>query len=344
MSEYQNAHCVKEGNCFDLNGNTLKVCPIARERQKYYDVTPLIPAEKLCLSGLGAVRESRAKPLLVDSLANISYDIDRAIAMPSVVWDESGSLERDNRRAKKDIMSQVLITLHKSQTRRLEDLTENPHLPIALQLRRLAIFMPAFRTRVEGVALTKELINQTHNGLCGYIQDLEKFMHSVPKNHDIKKRIASHKSESEVMALLTRLHDPFFFPYPAIAREEASHARPRYNHDFYTLGRDTKRAYQVKTSSQGNGYDGEVAIIKHYDILRALKRGPTTHNVQWNPNNGHEDFEWPNPYTYAQILSGDAPDPLSLLLHEEVTMGNRLPKDKKNALQLASSYVVSRIT
>lgn len=339
----QRQHCPKAGGCLDQHGKPITVCPSERESLRYIETTPLVPAEQLCLSGLRAVKESRPKSELVDSLANVSYDLDKALAIPQFVFgDEMAGesyIERDNRELKSRVFKQVVLSLHAAP--KFETIENVGHLSIALQLRRLGIFMPAFRTRNEEIPLTSELISQTHSGLCHYISALEHHMH-VGSDHRRKKQIAAHKAECEVMALLTRLGDPNHFPYPALAREEASHARKQYNHDFYTLDHSQKKPVQVKTSSDGNGYD-RITVIKHYDILRALKRDPITHNVQWNPSSTHEDFEWPNPYRYDQLLTGDAPDPLAALLLEEVNLGKRLSPDKKNVLSLASSYILSRI-
>ena len=336
-------HCLKEGTCLDQNSNQMTTCPSDRESLRYIETTPLVPAEQLCLAGLRAVKESRPKSELVDRLASASYDLDRAIAIPRFIFSDdsfaSNYIERDNREVKRQIFGQVVISLH--GVPKVENIDNPGHLPIALQLRRLSIFMPAFRTRVEETTINHGLITQTHVGLSGYIADLERQMH-VGSDHRRKKQIAAHKAECEVMALLTRLGDVDHFPYPALPREEVSHARKQYNHDFYTLPKSEKKPAQVKTSSQGNGYDG-VAIIKHYDILRSLKRDPVTHQVQWDPSPSHEDFEWPNPYRYEQLLTGDAPDPLAALLIEEVQLGKKLSADKKNVLNLASHYVLSRM-
>lgn len=342
MGERQTPDCFKGGKCLDQNGSHIGSCPSDRESLRYMDTTPLVPAEHLCLAGLRAVKESRPKAELVDCLASASYDLDRAIAMPNFMLEDDSFDNysvRDVRALKRNIFNQVVVTLHRAP--RLETVHNTGHLPIALQLRRLGIFMPAFRTRVEETTLSAGLMRQIHSGLCHHIASLETQMH-YGRDHARKKLIAAHKAECEVMALLTRLESAQHFPYPALPREEASHARKQHNHDFYTLRGKQKQPAQVKTSSSGAGYTG-VSVIQHYDIMRALKRDPVTHNVQWNPARTHEDFEWPNPYRYEQLLTGDAPDPLAALLLEEVTLGKRMSPDKKNVLSLASSYVLSRM-
>lgn len=341
MNERTGPYCQKEGKCLDQNGKPMEICANARESKTMYDQSPLLSAESICLQALGGVVESRAKPVLVDSLASISFDLDRAIALPQVTWDENNSIEHDYRQGKRDIFQQVAVTLHRTQAASLEAIRSGNHLTTALQLRRLGIFMPAFRTRVEGTNLTPHLIQQTHRGLCSYIADLQQLMHQPGADNARKKQIAAHMAECEGMGLLTRLGRGDCFPWPALAREEASNVRSQQNHDFYTLPRGRKSPYQIKTSANGKNYRN-VAVIQQYDIFRAMKRDPTPHHIGWNPPRGHEDFEWPNPYVYEQILSGETPDPLAELLVEEARSEGRLHKDKKNALSLASSYILSR--
>ncbi len=333
MDRPNRSHCRKEGGCLDQNGRTITICPTGREIERYFEQTPLVPAERLCLDGLSAVKESRAKPVLVDSLADVSFDLDRAIALPSVIWDEDGSLMKDNRAIKLDIFRQVAATLHTASREQA-----GRHLPISLQLSRIGIFMAAFRARVESRRVDSGLVRQTHGGLCDYIAKLDRRIQSASGNHAVQKILAAHKAETEVMALLTRQG---IMVYPALAREEASHERSQFNHDFYELSSgDRKKPYQVKTSSNGRGYTN-VAVIRHYEILHGFRQDPTTHRVEWRPARNHEDFEWPNPYRYEQVLVGEKPSPLGMLLAEEASLGGRLPQDKRNALNLASHFVRS---
>lgn len=270
--------------------------------------------------------------MIVDNFASICYDLDRAIALPRIPADDF----------KRDLFRQVSEMLRATQ--RSPDRLKPENLTTSLQLNRLGIFMPAFYSRVIESRPTPNLISQIHAGLCGYIASLDsQYMQAFRGDMNAKKQISAHKAECEVMALLTRLKDPSRCPFPALAREEASHARKQHNHDFYTLSGGTKQPVQVKTSSSGSGYKN-VTIIKHYDILRAFKQDPVTHNVQWSPDRGHEDFEWPNPYRYEQVLSGETISPLAELLLEEREQGNYLSRDRKNALTLASSYVISRMS
>lgn len=323
--------CLKAGKCLDAAGDKMRHCPNERDSRRYNDTVPLVPAEALCLTGLQAVRESRNKSVVVDNFASICYDLDRAIALPRIPADDF----------KRDLLRQVSTMLHVSQQSGERLAASN--LNASLQLNRLAIFMPAFRARVQETQLTKPLVRQIHAGLCSYIGTLDtQYMRTFQRDLHAKKSIAAHKAECEVMALLTRSGNPASFPYPALSREEASHARKQHNHDFYTLKNGRKSPVQVKTSANGSGYRN-VAVIQHYDILRAFKRNPMTHHVQWDPSRDHEDFEWPNPYRYEQVLSGETLSPLTELLLEEQELGNYLPKDKKNALNLASTYVLSRM-
>lgn len=295
------------------------------------DMVPLLPAESLCLAGLRAVRESRHKSVIVDNFSSICYDLDRAIALPRIPMNDF----------KRDLIQQISTLMHEAQ--QSKEGLNSVNLNTSLQLSRLAIFMPAFRTRIEEKPLTPGLIKQTHAGLCGYISILgTQYMQNFRNDLHAKKLISAHKAECEVMALLTRSSNPRQFPYPAIAREEASHARKQHNHDFYTMHNGTKSPVQVKTSASSSGYKN-VAVIQHYDILRAFKRDPTSHSVQWDPRREHEDFEWPNPYRYDQVISGETMSPLAELLLEEHEQGSYLARDKKNALNLASTYVLSRM-
>ena len=295
------------------------------------DTAPMLPAESLCLGGLQAVRESRNRSVIIDNFSSICFDLDKAIALPQTT--AAGY--------KRDLFLQITTLMHDAQRSR-EGLS-GANLSAALQLNRLGVFMPAFRSRVEGRPLSSALIRQTHSGLISYIHGLDShYVARFRRDLNAKKLIMSHKAECEVMALLTRTGSPDRFPYPAIAREEASHARKQHNHDFYALRNRQKSAVQVKTSANGSGYKN-VAVIQHYDILRAFKSDPTTHQVTWNPDRSHADYEWPSPYRYEQVLSGEAVSPLAELLMDEQELGSMLPRDKKNVLNLATGYVLSRM-
>lgn len=331
MSERSTPHCLKPGSCLDANGNSLSTCPSDREQSRYVETTPLLTAESLCISGIMAYGESRNKRILVDNFESICFDLDRALAIPRLHGDNF----------KNQLFTQ--IGLLRAEAQPPGDNLDSISPSISLQLHRLGIFLSAFKSRSSEQTPSRDLIEQTHRGLCDYIERLDtRFMQQAHGNNNLKKIISAHKAENEAMALLTRLGRPDVFPYPALAREEASHARGQHNHDFYTISGKKKSPVQVKTSASGKKYS-RVAVIQQYDILRAMKRDPASHQVDWNPPQGHEDFEWPNPYRYEQILAGEAPDPLAELLVEEAKLGNRLSKDKKNALALASSYVLSRL-
>lgn len=323
--------CLKPGSCLDGRGNRLRDCPDERESRRYMDTVPLVPAEALCLTGLQAVRESRNRSVIVDNFSSICYDLDKAIALPRLSAEPY----------KKDLFMQITALLHEAQ--RSREALSSTNLGSSLQLNRLGVFMPAFRSRVEERPLSPALIRQTHSGLLSYINGLDThYLALFRRDMNAKKLITSHKAECEVMALLTRTGKPENFPYPAIAREEASHARKQHNHDFYTLRGGRKSPVQVKTSANGSGYKN-VSVVQHYDILRAFKTDPISHQVIWNPQRDHADYEWPTPYRYEQVLSGEAVSPLAELLAEEQELGNMMPRDKKNALNLASGYVLSRM-
>lgn len=339
MAERQIKHCPKVDNCLDANGKERPVCLNSRESEGYYDKMPLVPAERLCLTALQNHRESRAKNNLTDTYNSVCFDIDHSLATPNVFYDEHGDILENKTPYKNDLIRQTIIQL--SNVPNLERVKEN-ELWAAMQLKRIAIFMPAFRMRANEHEVSADLVGQTHSGLVEHIATLEKIQHGQRLGRDAKKQIGAHLAECEIMALLTRHRRPELFPYPALIREESSHARKQANHDFYTLSKDRKRPVQVKTSSNGSGYVG-VAVIQHYDILRSMKREPEKHKQQWTPPRTHEDFEWPSPYTYEAILTGKTPDHLSALLIEEKVKGKRLERHKREALNLASSYVIARI-
>lgn len=306
-------------------------CPDERESRRYMETAPLLPAETLCLTGLQAVRESRNRSVIVDNFSSICFDLDKAIALPRISATPY----------KRELFMQITTLLHEAQ--RSREALSSVNLGSALQLNRLGVFMPAFRARVEERPLTPALIRQTHSGLISYITGLDThYMQTFRRDINAKKLIASHKAECEVMALLTRTGKPENFAYPAIAREEASHARKQHNHDFYVLRGGRKSAVQVKTSANGAGYKN-VAVIQHYDILRAFKTDPVSHQVTWNPRRDHADYEWPSPYRYDQVLTGEAASPLAELLAEEQELGSMMPRDRKNVLNLATGYVLSRM-
>lgn len=330
-------HCPKAETCLDASLKHLNTCLNTRDSLRYVETTPLIQAEKLCIEGLKGHRESRASSPIVDDFANICFDIDRAIAIPSFSLDEHDDIEKDNRQIKKNIFETVLRTL--GNTPRLDHMGDSANFPIAAQMKRIGIFIPAFRARMEGQAIHPGLVRTIHSGLCGHIALLDSMMHQPGRSHALKKQIGAHKAECEVMALQSRVGE---VPFPALSREEASHARKQHNHDFYTLRKDRKKPYQVKTSAAGKGYSSDIVTIKHFEILRALKRDPVTMLVEWKPSRGQEEFEWPNPYRYEQVFSGEAPNPLSELLIAEHQMGNKLPRDMKNALNLASHFIRSQ--
>jgi hypothetical protein len=330
MSERQTPHCLKAGACLTPQGERMRECTDERESKTYVATAPLLLAESLCLTGLQGVRESRNKSPIIDNFASICYDLDRAIALPRIPADDF----------KRDLFRQISVMLHATQ--RGGETLNSTNLATSLQLNRLGVFMPAFRARVEERNLSQGLIKQVHSGLTSYINALDtRTMRAFGLNENAKKVVGAHKAECEVMGLLSRTGRPEDFPYPALMREESSHARSQHNHDIYKISDGVKIPAQIKTSANGSGY--KVAVIRHYDILRALKRDPITNIVSWNPSNEHEDYEWPNPYKYSQVIKGDVPSPLAELLLEEQEQGNYLSRDKKNTLNLATSYVLSRM-
>lgn len=209
----------------------------------------------------------------------------------------------------------------------------------AMQLRRLLIFMPAFRARALGGEVTSSMISMTHKNLVNYTTSLNNTLHTKPMNDNYKKLLSAHMAECEIQALLTRKN---IMPYPALSREEASHNRSKLNHDFYTLDGTRKHMFQVKTSSKGNGYDSRVAVIQHHSVLLEMRRQPEKHRNVWEPSRDHEEFEWPTPYVHEQILVGKKPNPLGQLLADEMAGGHRFDREKRIALDLASAHVITR--
>lgn len=337
MSPENPHHCLKAENCLDANRREIMQCVSGRAAEKYYASTPLLPAERLCIAGMEKHQESRSRSNLTDKLSTVSFDIDRLLALPDLSFHEDGSFAKNNLSTKQNLVVQImgtLLTVPDIRTVRQTGAFRN-----AGQLKLLGIFMPAFISRSHERLPESGLIQQIHGGLCQHIEILNASMHSPNYSHQLKKEIAAHKAECDVMALQTRIGK---CPFPSVAREEASHVKSQNNHDHYRLMGDRKKAVQVKTSANGAGYR-DVVVISHYDILRSFRRDPITDVVQWVPAKGHQDFEWPNPYRYEQTLTGEAPDPLAELLVEELRCGNRLSADKKNVLSLASAYVESRL-
>ena len=74
-----------------------------------------------------------------------------------------------------------------------------------------------------------------------------------------------------------------------------------------------------------------------------MRRDPVNETNRWEPRADHPDFEWPSSYQFNQILKGTKPDPIGQLLIEENEQGRYFDPAKRNALNLASSYVNSRI-
>ena len=327
MSEPSAELCLKPGKCLNQQGRQITLCPKGKEGERYVETTPLLPAESLCLGGLRSYVESRSPSPIVDDWSSICFDLDRAIALPKGHAEVRGF--------QNDLLSQINIMLLRNSDN--QNWLNPKHPIVSLQLKRLGIFMPAFRDRVMGRTSDQHLTRQIHQNLTGYIDTLSTYSHSFSSNLPLKKQIAAHQAECEVMALFTRVGE---LPFPALSREEASHARRQHNHDFYTMSGNRKRPYQVKTSAQGSGYSG-VAVIRHYEILRGFHKDTTSQKVEWRPSVGHQDYEWPNPYHYTEELLGQKLSPLADLLMEEKTLGSRLSVDKRNALNLASSYVRS---
>lgn len=334
MSEFElKAHCLKGGKCVDPQGEKLRRCPTQTgELKQYVDKSPLALAERLCLDGLRNYGESRSKDPFKDLFHSISYDLDRAIAMPMT----SGT------GAKETLLFGVIKMMHQAQAE--QDIFSKSRLPYHLRLKRLGIFMPAFRARIGGEQLNDDAMLQVHTGLTMHLSSYDdKFLRRLPKNaYNEKKMVVAERTELEVMGLLTRKRDQNYFPYPSLKREEASHARSEYNHDIYTIAEGQKVPAQIKTSANGNGYR-DLVVIRHHDILLAMKREPEEHVSNWEPPQHHEDFEWPSPYQYRQIIAGSKPSPISQLLVEEMEQGRYFDQDKRSALNLASSYVISRL-
>lgn len=339
MEKRQPRVCPKSVNCLGENGQHINTCLDGRGSEGYVGKTPLLPAESLCLAALARHTESRARNPIVDIYESVSFDVDRFLAIPSAVYDEEGGVDTDKTPLKKEILQNIVKMLQ--DVPRI-DRVNVENLNTAMLLKRIGIFMPAFQARAFERPLDSSLISQIHSNLVGYTVSLETMRHARPMHEGYKKQISAHLAECEVMALLTRLGDRRHFPYPALIREESSHIRKEHNHDFYTMPNGKKKPVQIKTSARGKGYD-KVAVIQHYDILRVMKQQPERVTGSWTPPRNHQDYEWPSPYIYEQILTGGSIDPLGRLLAEERRDGNRMDRTKRQALDLATSYVLARI-
>lgn len=336
MEQRQKTVCLKQDACIGENGDFLKTCPENKAALEYVGKTPLVAPERLCLGGLAAHVEKRSKNIFHDTYKTVCYDIDRALALPNVLRDTQSGAYKDMRSHKKEIMDGVAKSL--STIPRLEYVSEE-NLPTALLLKRIGIFMPVFSVRSQEREPDGVLTKTIHENLVNYIDYLDELIHNRPMHAERKKQVISHRTECEVMGLISRTD---IVPYPALEREEASHARKKHNHDFYTLPDFRKKPVQVKTNANGSGYD-KVAVIQHRDILRAMRQEPERHTNNWTPTQNHEDYEWPSPYSYEEIIGRPPIDPIGTLLIEEIRQGKRLSPDKRQALNLASSYVLTRI-
>lgn len=281
-------------------------------------------------------RESRSRNDLVDTYNNVCFDIDQLIALPNAFYDENDGVHRNNLSRKQDLISQITMQLHKVPKL---DQAPNENLRYALELKRLTIFMPAFRARALYGKVHDDLVKQTHDNLVGYIASLDDMLHSRGMSNSQKKQMAAHLAECDVQGLSSRNG---VLLWPALAREEASQDRKRLNHDLYALdSNNRKRMFQIKTSANGNGYDPRVVVIQHYGVLWAMRRDQERYLNIWEPSHDDAEFELPTPYVHEQILKGSKPDPISRLLVDEKAGGRRFDREKRFVLDLASSYVAS---
>lgn len=286
-----------------------RVCPkTTREAAGYYNQNPLLPAEQLCLNGLMAHNISRPKDELKGLCAETEFLLDYALALPTEASTDKELLFQN-------VVEKLSVINHE------EDMFSRGRASYHATMQRLGVFMPAFRERIFSGDVSHDTKKATHASLITWLDNFDTaYIKGRPiDNYRIKKQIESVKQEAEIMGLLTRTN--YQFPYPALGREEASHARASHNHDFYTLSRDKshKIPVQVKASKKASGYTG-VVMIRHYDITRAI-------NETINKDSVGTSKKLPSitDMLVAELQSGQ---------HNQAT---------ETWLNLASMYVISRM-
>lgn len=333
MSELSLPDCLKDGVCLNPQGKPYASCPTRRnELEGYVPRSGILLAEDLCLNGLDNARRSRMKDPFKDLCSDIEYGIEHAIALPPGHVGE----------AKAALFTKVLIQIRDAQ--REKDIHTRSRLQYALRLQQISLFMAGFRSRIAGETLDEFTMQQIHSNICTTLATYDDdYLYGLPKDaHHEKKVVISNRTELEVEGLLSRLAVPGRFPFPAMRREEASQIKSGYNHDFYVIDKKKKIPVQVKNSSSNKKYQ-KVVVIRHFDILRAMKRDPYIQTQAWNPSPHHADYEWPSVFQYEQIISGEEPDPIGQLLVEEMQQGRYFDPAKRSVLNLASFYVSSRL-
>lgn len=333
MADNLTSHCFKDGNCLDPEMRPFSSCPTMRRTlETYFERSPLLLSEDLCLAALMSTGRSKMKDPFKDLCADIEFDLDHAIALPH---GHVGA-------AKEALFNQIIAQMKEAQSEK--DIFSKSRLQYYLRLRQLGLFMPALRSRIANETLDGSSMLQTHISICSTLSTYDKdYLYPLPRAaHQDKKIVIANRTEIEVQGLLTRLRAKDRFPYPSLKREEASQARSEHNHDFYVIEMGQKIPIQVKNTKSDSGYQ-KVVVIRHYDVLHAMRREERSHTSRWTPGATHDDYEWPSQYSYEQIVEGTKPDPIGHLLVEEMEQGRYFDPAKLSMLNLASQYVLSRI-
>lgn len=285
-------------------------CPISKTETKLYpERNPLELAENLCVRALEQHSPRPCRDPYKRACRGIDSNLDLALASTPFASQEQ------------------LNSLIKPVLDGLSELdNESPHIrgrqSYYIHARTIEAFLPAFRDRLNGEAVSAESASIVHANLCNTLASFgATYFNSKPKpNREDVNRIKAARTELETMALLTRLGAGPYFPYPALEREEASIGRSEHNHDLYCIDESGRKIpIQVKSSNNSGGYKG-VIIVNHFDIMRAIRETLK-----------HDDY----PVTKIPNIS-------DLLLREQRS-GQRAEQETLNYLNLATVYVISRI-
>lgn len=323
--------CSKESICQTLNGEGMKLdCPMVKNRsdaERYFSGSSMILSERLCIKVLSEHAQ------VAGNKDSFKRDFNDAVHF----------LELSLAHHDKDEKISNFESFQQYNQRILEepDAWSPDRFVFTLRSQVFDIYTPAYLARVEGRHPDESERAEVHKNLCEWIEGFdENVMSNFKKGDHILKRNAAHfVIEAELAALGTRLDNPYMFLWPALPREEASHRRAKFNHDFYAIDEGgNKRPLQFKTGRGGESY--KVPVIRHRDILSAAKRDAEDLSYVWE----EKGSSWP-PERYRldqRIIPPQVPSIRELLL-EEFYQGRQMSQDRRSLLNLASAYIVHAV-
>lgn len=334
---------MREIPCLTPEGRAMDRCPQTADALALYTGrAALPPAERLCVEAIASTVLSRSENPIRDTYADISWLVDR-------------TLGAEVAQLKELLFAELLAQTHKFQTATSEESIKSfADLTYFLKITELSLFMPALRSRMRGESLENRLVSGIHTRLCDQIGQFEdRYVRTILSRdtaithrngrarHAAINLARSFCTQWEVAALVTRCGGIL---WPATEREESSHSRKQYNHDYYYLVNGRKVPVQIKKSADNSGYKN-VVVITHYDILRAMKKMPEAHRINWEPNQNHQDHEWPSPYRTEHTLHPPRLDTIGdMLVSEEcLRQQGKVDPELRTTLNLASMYVIARI-